>query len=137
MILTISCNTKNINNPVFIKEIEDSLNLKFPASTDWVGVHADYEAKDIEYLYCCIRVPSNELFTIFPENKFSWQTDIAFVFNSQGGNEKWFKPDSIRVFKSFQEKHPDSKHVLNVLAERDISNSDEIILVFIVWWYHR
>jgi hypothetical protein len=128
----------DISDVGFIAEIENSMKLVFPSSATWLGARAVYEGKDIEYLYCSIRMSNNDFLATFPESQFSsWQTDARLVHNVSGRNEKWFDPDSIKTFKSFQEKYPDSKHVLNVLAENNPSNPEEMILVYVVWWYDR
>ena len=143
VVLTTSCNrtityTASKANRELIHRIETSLNVTFPDSTSWIGVivnHYHRSSNDIDYLYCCIMMSRNDLAKTFPDNTFTWNTDSRNVFNSQGDNENWFKPDDIKTFKSFQARFPDNKHVLNVLTERDNPDSKEkVVLVYIVWY---
>ena len=143
MTLCTSCHSGhnvNTSDPAQVKKIEDALNLKFPNTAVWIGAYADYVPSGLVYFYCCVKMSNEDLAIAFPENKFAWRTDTATVFNSnatQRKNKKWFNPDAIEMFQSFQVRYPDNKHVLNVLTERNKFNPEEQVLVYIVWWYHR
>jgi hypothetical protein len=127
----------NINDPTFRKEVNEVLQLNFPSTIQWLGAVGHYEYEEtITYFYGTFTIPSEDIKTVFPDDKFTWKTSGRRVTNSNGNKERWFNPDSIENFKSFQTWYPDERNVLNVLTEKDFDEK-KLIKVYIVWWSHR
>lgn len=122
--------SESMNDPNLRSEIESRIHLKFPRRISWNGVHLD---RGMDYYF--VTAFQSSLSDI--DNTFAFaQSDWSFkqrYLKSSDHNVKWFNPDAVERFKSFEKKYPNNHSVLKVLV--DITdNKNTSVTVYLLWF---
>ncbi len=118
----------DVSNPN-LPEISRITKLEFPENTRIVGSQRLSALNDS--LYILLEMPREAVEELFPENKFHPSTTIRYLKNDNTRKRKWFNPDSISDFKSFNYTDSANNSGMYVLYD----NSDAAIKkVYILWF---
>lgn len=103
----------------------------FDLSNNVKIIGAEYTESLDNSLYLSIDISAEELKKLFPENKYNPSKTIRYLKNDNTRERKWFSPDSISDFKSFNYTDSANNSGIYVLYE----DSDAAIRkVYILWF---
>lgn len=122
---------QDMNDVDFKMEIETLTGLNFPKSTKWINYRLD---RGMDYSFIAsFTLSRNDIEKLFEKVEFEWSDSIRHVRNIEG--EKWFKPDNIEKFKSFEKRYPKENTVLKVIYDSGQNLGIEQDVLFYIEWF--
>jgi hypothetical protein len=120
-----------MNDPVFKAEIEKWTGLKFPQDAVWLGAELD-RGQNYSFV-ACFRASREEVDKMLAPVTLVWSDKKRSVSNQSRPDISWFKPDAVKVFRSFQAQYPNPYSYLNVLVDDSASADEPQVVVFLFW----
>lgn len=111
-----------------LSEISKITKLNFSKNVKIIG--SEYVSSLDDSLYIALEIPEDEIEDLFPGEKLHPSTTIRYLENENTRERKWFNPNSIKDFKSFNYTN-NTNTGMYVLYE----NSDAAVRkVYILWF---
>jgi len=112
-----------------LSEVSKITKLNLSENVKIIG--SEYLSSLDDSLYIALEIPRDEIEYLFPEEKFHPSTSIRYLENDNTRERKWFSPDSISDFKSFNYTDSTNNFGMYVLYE----DSDATIKKVYIFWF--
>ncbi|HEY2976196.1 MAG TPA: hypothetical protein VGJ48_27020 [Pyrinomonadaceae bacterium] len=135
IVLHAGCFSHSTQSTVVITEEQlracgTKMHVSFPASTQPLGIQEVTGWLD-DQLYLKLQIPNQDLESFLRSSPFAGKqlrTDRSEILDDK--NLSWWRPESVKKFKSGQAVLPDAKY-LKILVDLD---SDDKTIIYLAWF---
>ena len=127
----------DMNDPVMLKRLEQTIGFEFPPSVSWENAMIDRWLE--EEFHCRFTIPKADLDLLFPAGKIKWVENDRSLLPSTRSKDRWFSPESLSDFKAFSkeqldETHSQPHHDFRVFVDNSVKKENERVTVYLMYF---